>query len=64
MATASTYPLVTRGMALDTADRHLALLTFLAERSVCKNVFVRKRSANHTQQVEEEEKTRFIAAQT
>ena len=64
MATVSTYPVVTRGMALDTADRYLALLSFLAEKSVCKNMFVLKRSANLTEQVGEEGKTRSIEART
>ena len=37
----SRYPSVTRGMALETADRYPALLTFPAENSVYESMIVR-----------------------
>ena len=41
----STYPLVSRRMELECADRYHALLTFLANGQACKDMFVRRRSA-------------------
>ena len=58
----STYPLVTRGLNLECADRYHALLTFLGNGKVNADMFVCKRSANPTQRLTNSEKILSIEA--